>query len=209
MTRKLLYPALLIAAAAGLWLAWDLARSGDPAYRVRELVLYPRFRRYDPLIAEMSAHHGVDPLLVKALVWRESTFDPSKEGSNGERGLMQITEGAAADWAKSEKINSFAPADLFSPRTNLQVGTWYLAQAMNHWKDRDDPVPFALAEFNAGRSRVHRWNEGTAKEEGVTGAGLRSNIDYPTTRRYVESILDRVEYYRQHGEAKVLKVPQR
>ena len=46
-------------------------------------------------------------MLVKAVVWRESRFDPKKRGSHGERGLMQVTERAANEWARENKVAGF------------------------------------------------------------------------------------------------------
>src|SRR3989440_9158709 len=55
--------------------------------------------------------HQLDPMLVKAVVWRESRFDRLKYGMAGERGLMQVSERAANEWAreqdrKSTRLNS-------------------------------------------------------------------------------------------------------
>jgi soluble lytic murein transglycosylase len=68
-------------------------------------------------------------MLVKAVVWRESRFDPRKYGSAGERGLMQVSEKAADEWARENKIDTFRAEQLFDPKTNLEAGTWYLCRA--------------------------------------------------------------------------------
>jgi soluble lytic murein transglycosylase len=68
-------------------------------------------------------------MLVKAVVWRESRFDPRKCGSAGERGLMQVSEKAADEWARENKIDTFRAEQLFDPKTNLEAGTWYLCRA--------------------------------------------------------------------------------
>lgn len=101
----------------------------------------------------------MNPALVKAVIWRETRFQPQMQGNHGERGLMQITEVAAADWVKAEKVETFVPTDLFDPKTNIEIGTWYLGRAMKHWAHKDDPIPFALSEYNAGRTRVKRWEK--------------------------------------------------
>src|SRR5215210_1990913 len=118
---------LSLAAAAAASLA--VFTSEDPQYQVQEILLHDRFHRYDLLIRAVAERHGLDPMLVKAVVWRESRFQPRKVGSNGERGLMQVTEIAAADWVAAEKIETFVPTDLFDPETNLKAGTWYLKRA--------------------------------------------------------------------------------
>src|SRR5580704_10910414 len=60
-----------------------------------------RERRYDKLIVEVATQYGVDPYLVKAVMRRESRFDPWVYGRHGEIGLMQVTEGAGAAWARA------------------------------------------------------------------------------------------------------------
>ena len=73
---------------------------------------------------------------------------------------MQVTERAASEWVKETRVENFRVEELFNPKVNLQAGTWYLARAIQHWKAQADPVPFALAEYNAGASRAQRWAGG-------------------------------------------------
>ena len=69
---------LLFAAAVGLALfAW---RSGDPFYTLHEWLSPARFQQYDRLIHAIATANKLDPMLVKAVVWRESRFDPQKLG---------------------------------------------------------------------------------------------------------------------------------
>lgn len=185
--------------AAALAAGWVLSRSSDPLYVVQEWLGYARFRRYDPIIVAMAHKYGVDPMLIKAVIWRESAFHPEMVGKDGERGLMQVTPAAASDWVKQKKIETFVPTDLFSPRTNIDAGTWYLKQALQRWAQKDDPIPFALAEYNAGRRRVDRWVGDSNMGGHATAADLRDNIAFPSTRKYVESILARYRFYKERG----------
>jgi hypothetical protein len=82
-----------------------------------------RFQRYDRLITSTANTHRLDPMLVKAIVWRESRFDPQKYGTAGERGLMQVTEKAANEWARENKMENFRGEELFDPKTNLAAGS--------------------------------------------------------------------------------------
>ena len=184
---------LLLSAFTGAGLI--VGFSPDPLYTAADWLSLGRYHRYDAEIGDVARKHGVDPLLIKAVVWRESQFHPNKTGSSGERGLMQVGEGAAGDWVRVNKIENFTPTDLFAPRTNLEIGTWYLKQALQHWSSKDDPLPFALAEYNAGRRRVDRWIERTKLGSAVTADDLRTSIDFPKTRHYVESILQRRGFY--------------
>jgi soluble lytic murein transglycosylase len=108
---------------------------------------------------------------------------------------MQVGEAAGQDWAKAGKIETFLPTDLFDARTNIDAGTWYFRRALEHWKEKDDPVPFALAEYNAGASRVDRWIARSGLGAKVDAHDLVMAIDFPGTRRYVEEITARYRFY--------------
>ena len=152
----------------------------------------------DNPIRAAANRYKVDPALVKAVVWRESRFDPQKFGSAGERGLMQVTEKAANEWARENKIAGFQVEQLFDPKTNLEAGSWYLHRAIEHWEHQADPLPFALAEYNAGASRAQRWSGGNDVADIPVKKFLR-NIDFPGTRKYIESIIDRYQFYQRRG----------
>ncbi|MBA3651082.1 MAG: lytic transglycosylase domain-containing protein [Chthoniobacterales bacterium] len=187
---------LLLAAVVALGLL--AFRSGDPFYTVYEWLSPARFQQYDHFIRAVSTANKLDPMLVKAVVWRESRFDPQKLGAAGERGLMQVSEIAARDWAAENRVENFRVEELFDPKTNLQAGSWYLRRAMLHWQEAGDSVPFALAEYNAGASRAQRWAGGDGKLP-ILARTFQKNIDFPGTKNYVESIIDRYRFYKRRG----------
>ena len=191
---KLIICALL---AIGAGVAYLAMRSGDTVYTVHEWVSPQRFQQYDQLIRTVAEEHRIDPMLVKAVIWRESRFDPMKFGGAGERGLMQLTEGAAKEWAQDSRVADFRVEELMDPKVNVQAGTWYLARAMKRWSKQSDPVPFALAEYNAGASRAQRWAGGD--DIVIPPNTFRENIDFPGTRKYVDQIMARRDFYKRRG----------
>ena len=191
---KLIICALLATAASVAYLSM---RSGDPAYSLYEWISPARFQQHDALIRSVANEHHLDPMLVKAVVWRESRFDAQKFGTAGERGLMQVSEKAAQEWARENHVENFRVEELFDPKINLEAGAWYLRRAIEHWENQVDPVPFALAEYNAGASRAQRWAGGEVRA--IPPDTFRANIDFPGTRKYVESIIARLEFYKQRG----------
>jgi len=182
-------------AAAGIF----VCTSPDPLYATQEVIAFPRYHQYDALIAQVGHKYGVDPMLIKAVVWRESAFRPEKVGKHGERGLMQIMPAAAGDWAKQNKRPTFVPTDLFSAEVNIEAGTWYLKKGLQHYAAKDDPATFALAEYNAGKSRVDKWVGDTNQGSNATAGDLRDSISFPGTREYVDSIIDRYHFYQKQG----------
>ena len=189
---KLIFCFLLALAAGFSYLA---VRSGDALYSSYEWLSPARFHQYDAIINAVSTEHRLDPMLVKAVVWRESRFDTQKQGTAGERGLMQVSAKAAGEWARENKVGNFKPDDLFDPKTNLEAGCWYLRRALDHWQAEADAVPFALAEYNAGASRAQRW----VGDGGISGKDFLARIDFPVTRLYVKSILDRYAFFKKRG----------
>lgn len=148
--------------------------------------LYWRIHRYDSRIAKASQAFGVDPSLIRAVIWRESRFNSRCIGDLGEIGLMQVTQDAAKEWAAANGVTSFVKRDLFNPEINIQAGTWYLRRAIRHWSDKANPLPYALAEYNAGRSNAKRW----ASTDGGDANRFRVGITYPSTRRYIRDVLN-------------------
>ncbi len=198
--KKFVAASVVLLALLGAAFCVYILTSEDPRYLLRETIFFWRYDRYDDLIRQASERYSVAPELIKAVIWRESQFQPRKVGSQGERGLMQITEKAAVDWARAEKIQTFVPTDLFDPKVNIEAGTWYLGRALKRWSSKDDPVPFALAEYNAGLTRVQRWVQGSGRGETAGAGDLQAVMDFPSTKNYIAAISARYDYYKRRGE---------
>jgi soluble lytic murein transglycosylase len=190
---------LVLSCAAAL--AYLVIRSRDPVYVLRELKDWTDYRRFDSLIVKVAHEYDLDPRLIKAVVWRESRFQADMIGRNGERGLMQVSEIAARDWATAKGVRDLRPEQMLTPEMNLEIGTWYLSKAVQRWNSEDNAVPFALAEYNAGKSRVDRWIRTAQKTTGqrVTAETFQDSIDFPSTARYVRAILARYDFYKRRG----------
>jgi len=160
--------------------------------------LFERCRTYDEdsqddHILAAAKKYGVDPALVKAVVWRESGFNPNVRGDAGEIGLMQVGRLAAEEWAEAERERFFTHEELFDAAKNTEAGTWYLRKMLRRYAHTDQPVVFALADYNAGRSNVLRWNKGAAS---TNSALFLKQMDFRGTRDYVRSIVKRYERYK-------------
>ena len=147
----------------------------------------------DAIIIAASSIYEMDPALIKAVIWRESRFNPEARGAAGELGLMQIRDMAAGEWAKAEGITNFHHGQLINAKSNVLAGTWYLKKAISHHQHTDDPVVYGLAEYNAGRSHVLKWNSGDAATNSVA---FIEAIEFPATKEYILSIGKRREKYR-------------
>ena len=57
----------------------------------------------------------------------------------------------------------------------------------------DNPLPYALADYNAGRGNVLKWNHDAAA---TNSAAFLGQIGFPGTRHYVKSVMQRYDHYR-------------
>ena len=150
-------------------------------------------RNFDSQINAAAKRYAVDPLLVKAVIWQETRFHPDRRGRAGEIGLMQLQEAAALDWAGAEHIQNFSHEHCFDAGTNVLAGTYYLGKLLKRYARTDNPIPFALADYNAGRGRLLKWNSGAGATNSVVFIG---QIGFPDTKNYVKSVMRRYALYK-------------
>ena len=174
--------ALLVLMGLVVWF-WEVIR--DPKR------LFVDDGKYSSEIAAAARKHGLDPALVRAVIYQESGFDPRKRGRAGEIGLMQVLpSGAAAEWARVNKCPRPTEAELFDVETNLDIGCWYLARAMERWRDYDHRIELALAQYNAGGKRARRWAPPDKHGE------VLPRVDIASTKNYITKIMERYYSYR-------------
>jgi soluble lytic murein transglycosylase len=139
-------------------------------------------RRYRALVREAAEEFGLDPLLVAALVHRESGFRPEARSRAGARGLMQLMPATAEEVAGKLGLDGYSEAMLEEPRVNLRLGCAYLRELLDRFGG-DERV--ALAAYNAGYGKVDRW----LKEARGDVERMMEECAFPETRRYVHDVL--------------------
>jgi Transglycosylase SLT domain len=117
---------------------------------------------YGEIIAAMSEAHGVDPLLVRALIQVESNYRPRAKSHKGAMGLMQLMPATA----REHKVRN--PYD---PKANIGAGVKHLKALIDRF---DGALDMALAAYNAGEGAVKKFG-------GIP--------PYRETRNYVSKIL--------------------
>ncbi len=101
---------------------------------------------YDKIIKQHANAHGIDPLLVKAVMKTESNFNPRAVSHKGAQGLMQLMP----DTARFMNVT-----DPFDPEENIKGGTKYLKYLDEIFAGN---VELILAAYNAGPGRVIEYN---------------------------------------------------
>ena len=152
--------------------------------------------QFDDIIIAAAKRHSLDPMLIKAVIWKESRFNPAARGEQGEIGLMQVRRPAVLDWADS--INSDAPCVgiVFNPLVNIEIGSWYLANAKRYWERYAHKDELALSTYNAGLKPALKWVPVN------TDGDVLEMITYPGTRRYVAAIMDKYLKYKKEQESR-------
>lgn len=105
-----------------------------------------RARVAETVVAE-SAHAGIDPLLVLAVIHVESMFDPDAVSARGAAGLMQLRGPTMREVLERAGL---PPADPRDPVAGVQAGVRYL----DHLLASFDGLDVALMAYNAGPGRI-------------------------------------------------------
>ncbi len=122
-----------------------------------------KLAQVDRWVREAARREGFTPDLLRAVIQRESGFDPCAVSSKGARGLMQLMPQTA---------EHFSVGDPFEPRQNIDAGARYLGQLLERYGGN---LAFALGAYNAGPGRVDRF---------------RGLPPIPETMNYVAAILE-------------------
>jgi soluble lytic murein transglycosylase-like protein len=100
---------------------------------------------YGEIIAAMSEAHGVDPLLVRALIQVESNYKPRARSNKGAMGLMQLMPST---------LRVYNVRNPFDPRANIEAGVKHLRSLIDRFG-----IELALAAYNAGEGAVAKFND--------------------------------------------------
>ena len=98
---------------------------------------------YGELIMAAAQTHGVDPILVQALIQVESNYQPRAKSHKGAMGLMQLMPATARE---------YRVRNAYDPKANIDAGVRKLKTLIDKWG-----VDLALAAYNAGEGAVMRF----------------------------------------------------
>lgn len=104
----------------------------------------------DTILAE-SKRYGFDPVFLLSVIESESSFAPSRIGSVGEIGLMQIRPSTGRWMAERLRTKWLGPRTLHDPVRNIRLGAAYLAFLREKF---DQHSRLYLAAYNMGPTGV-------------------------------------------------------
>lgn len=120
---------------------------------------------------KISRRHGIDPLLVKAIIKIESGGRPNARSHKGAVGLMQVMPATARQYGNY---------NLKDPKQNITVGVRHFAELKKRYKN----TKIALAAYNAGGGNVDKYG-------GIPPFG--------ETKRYVRNIMVVYQKFKKDG----------
>lgn len=180
-----LYRLSIIAAERLIWLSPVTNRAEVPEFI--QHISYPFY--YRELILSEAQRQDVDPLLLLALIRQESLFEPSVTSPANARGLTQVIPDTGEWIAGRLGWEEFSEIDLYYPYVNIHFGVFYLSVQLDTFEGK--PVP-ALAAYNAGPGRVHKWLEDTPDVDLFV-----ETMPYFEPRRYVRNVYENYAHYQQ------------
>jgi peptidoglycan lytic transglycosylase len=146
---------------------------------------------YERALKEYCRARSLDPYLVAALIRQESEFNPKAVSRSNARGLTQVLPSTGRQVSRQLGMRRFRANMLFSPDTNLRIGTAYLKTLLDQLQGKWEAT---LASYNAGKTRVNGWMAAANFRE---PAEFVESIPFNETRVYVQSVLRNAELYRE------------
>lgn len=143
---------------------------------------------HQALVVSHSRNAGIDPAWAYGLMRQESRFVTAARSHVGAGGLMQIMPNTAKQVAR-EMGETYNPAALSDPNTNIRYGTYYLS--MIHRKLSSNPV-LATAGYNAGPNRAKRWQP---EDRQLSADQYTEAIPLSETRDYVKNVMTNAVHY--------------
>ena len=138
---------------------------------------------------EQASRHGVDPLLMLAMMRQESSFDPRAQSGAPAMGLTQVVPATGRQIAsRLGGSDGFETDDLFRPALSVEFGSWYLARMLEKYRGRSFP---ALAAYNAGGGNVNRWLRQFGDDPDV----LVQEVPFAETQTYLRIVYDNYRHY--------------
>ncbi|HUP23379.1 MAG TPA: transglycosylase SLT domain-containing protein [Thermoanaerobaculia bacterium] len=155
--------------------------------RFRQL-LFPYPHRY--LIERAAARHGIEPLLLAALIREESRFDPRAHSAAAARGLTQFVFSTAQRVAERENLGPLSPLDLERPEIAIELGAAYLHDLSQQFGGAHHAM---IAAYNAGEPQVRLWRRYC---HGDDPAEFLTKVAFQETRGYLVKVLSSYGEYR-------------
>ncbi len=151
-------------------------------------------------VVEFSKKHKIDPRFVLAIMKQESSFRPAVKSPSAARGLLQLVFDTALKYNKKAGFPSLQPDDLYVPRTNIAIGTEYIADLKDEFGGLYEAI---AASYNGGEDNAARWLDRSKPKEPAIFA---SEVGFAETKHYVFKVMTNFRIYRAIYDENLVKL---
>ncbi|MCL2144975.1 MAG: lytic transglycosylase domain-containing protein [Endomicrobia bacterium] len=166
-------------------------------YALNRIGMFKR-GQYGDEILTASVFFNIDPLLIEAVMKRESNMNPNAVSAKGAVGLMQIMPKTALEISEQVFYSDYSEERLSDPEINIMFGAYYLAKLLEYYNYN---LILALAAYNAGIGNVDKWREQTPEI-----AVKISKIPFKETKKHVRAIIITYNFYKGAEQLKRLQL---
>lgn len=119
-------------------------------------------------INSMGKKYNLDPNLIAIIMTIESGGFSGAASEASAQGLMQVTPGSAANITANYIKPPLTSYDLADPRTNIEIGTAFLAHLRNEFNEpsNDYTVELVAAGYNGGAGSAGQLWRGEGQPSG-------------------------------------------
>lgn len=174
-----------------------------------------RAAQFKDIVKKNSDRFDIDQPLIYAVIEQESAFNPKAKSHAPAYGLMQLVpkSGGRDAFRHVHKRDVVpAPAYLYVPENNVELGTGYLnllmTQTFAQVKDPQCRMLCAIAAYNTGAGNVSRAiNGGRSVSKAVPAINamsydklyshLKRHLPHAETRSYIQKVTEKMNKYKK------------
>lgn len=148
-------------------------------------------RKYKSIVEQAAYTYNVDPNLIYAMIKQESSFKQNATSKSGAKGLMQLMESTANEFASRIPSINENNYDIYDPYNNIHIGTKYMSYLINYF---DGNYYLAIIAYNTGLGRITDWIKDDPKQYDDISS-IMEKIKYKETKNYLIKVIEYYEYY--------------
>ncbi len=151
-------------------------------------LLFPAL--YTKEVKQASRLFNLEEELIYSVIRQESAYNPRARSPADAFGLMQLRPFVAKKVALKHGISYKRVKDLYTPKTNILLGTAFLKDLFKKYQFQ---FILALAAYNAGEVAVKNWTEGKHITDPLS---FIEEIPYQETKTYIRLLIRNFVLYK-------------
>jgi soluble lytic murein transglycosylase len=146
-------------------------------------------RPWRTIVENSAIKFKVPSELIYSIMRQESSFNPGARSPADAFGLMQLIPENAKIAGKRADIEIGQHEDLYRPEVNIPLGTAFLRELMDHWKDKFIPT---VASYNASDKAIAGWLKTRFHGDVLE---FIEDVPYDETKTYLKLVMRNFVFY--------------